>query len=128
MTMRRARLFDGVGEDGQPYFAEDRTRVDDAELRSMLSRFLSGGTFVRRTTFRDIDRLDPTRGKVVPTSTVTDGEWIWNAGLEYYLEVHGIAPEPDFVEYISAKHYHAVKPGESGLRAALEVLQDRARA
>lgn len=123
MTMRRARLFDGVDESRGPYFAEHRARIEDPQLRELLSEFLNGGTIVRRTTFRDIDRMDPSRGNVVPTSTITDGEWIWNAGLTYYLVTHHITPEPEFMAYIATQNYQASSVDRLALREALDVLQ-----
>ncbi|REF35173.1 hypothetical protein [Thermasporomyces composti] len=40
------------------------------------------------------DVFDPDRGKVVPANTLTDGTWVWQDGMGYYLGKDGLAPEP----------------------------------
>jgi hypothetical protein len=121
--MQRARLFDGVGPDGEPYFAPDRARIDDPAERARVAEFLGGGRLIRRTTGRDVDRLDPDRGRAVPMSTHTDGTWIWNAGLRYYVQTHGIAPEPAFLQHIVRSGYRAGEPDDDAMRQALTELR-----
>jgi hypothetical protein len=71
----------------------------------------------------DRDRLDPSRGEAVPLSTMTDGEWIWGDALRYYVQTHGIAPEPDFLAHMAAHDYLAPQPDEAARHAALEHLR-----
>jgi hypothetical protein len=120
--MRRARLFDGIDDNGRPYFAADRARVDDPAERTRIVGFLIGGRIVRRTTALDVDRFDPAAGRAVPMSVHTDGEWLWNAGLAYYLDRHGFAPEPEFVDHIVRCAYTAREPDEAAVQAALALL------
>ena len=123
--MRFARLFDGRDEADNPVFAPDRPRIGDPAERDRVAAFLRAGKVIRRTTGRTTDRLDPARGKQVPMSTHTDGTWIWNAGVRYYLETYGIAPEPEFLAHIAASGYEAVTPEEPAWREALEALRAR---
>lgn len=120
--MRRARLFDGVGDNGAPFFAADHARVDDPAVRARIIGFLAGGRIVRRTTALDVDRFDPAAGRAVPMSVHTDGQWLWNAGLAYYLDRYGLAPEDEFVEHIARHGHVAQDPDEEAVQAALALL------
>jgi hypothetical protein len=121
--MRVARLFDGRDADGQWTFAPDRPRLDADEARRVAG-FLRGGKVIMSVRGSDVDRVDPANGRVVPMSTLTDGMWIWSAAVRYYVETHGIAPEPDFLAHIAAHEYVAVEPAEAAWRAALQQLRE----
>lgn len=123
--MRVARLFDGKDAAGQWAFAPDRPRLADAGERARVARFLSGGKVIRRVVTTDVDRVEPANGRVVPVLTHTDGTWIWSAAVRYYVETHGIAPEPDFLAHIVAHEYVAPEPDEPAWRAALEQLRQQ---
>jgi hypothetical protein len=120
--LRLARVYDGVREPGGPYFADGHPRIGDSLERDRITRFLRSGTPVMVTSERDTDRIDPARGAVVPMSFRTDGHWVWSDALGYYLEVHGIAPEPDFVRHIAGCGYHADAPDPLALRAAVAAV------
>ena len=120
--MKRARLFDGVDEAGEPYFAPDHPRLTD-EQRELVVRFLDSGTTVRRVSRLDVDRVDRSRGNVVPMTSRTDGTWLWNSGLRYYVDRYGIAPEPEFLRHMAACEYVAVPADEQGRKKALAVLR-----
>jgi hypothetical protein len=121
--VRVARLFDGRDARGEWTFAPDRARVDDPAERARVAGFLRGGKVILHVPGSDVDRVEPANGKVVPVSTHTDGTWIWSAGLRYYVEVHGIAPEPDLLAHIVAHEYVAARPEEPAWRAALDRLR-----
>lgn len=118
-----ARLFDGRNAAGDWTFAPDRQRIDDPAERARIARFLGSGRVIIRMSGGDVDRLDPDAGDVVPLSTLTDGVWIWGAALQYYVEHHGIAPEPEFLAHMAACEYVAVQPDEAARREALAVLR-----
>jgi hypothetical protein len=120
--MRIARLFDGKNSAGEWVFGPER-RVTDPEEQARIARFLRGGKMILRVPGSTVDRLEPANGQVVPMSTRTDGVWIWGTAQRYYLEKHGIAPEPDFLAHIVAHEYVAPTPEEPAWRAALEELQ-----
>ncbi|HEX6359383.1 hypothetical protein [Actinophytocola sp.] len=121
--MRIARLFDGRDSAGEWTFAPDRPRITDPDERARIASFLRGGKMILRVPGSDVDRIEPANGQLVPISTRTDGIWIWSTGLRYYVEKHGIAPEPDFLAHIVAHEYVAPMPDEPGWRAALAELQ-----
>ena len=125
--MQNAQLFDGVDTDGNPYFVREHPKLDDPELRNNVVSFLSGGSVIRRTTIRDIDRIDGSRGRAVPMVTHTDGEWIWSSAMRYYVEQHRIAPTPDFLEHMISKNFEARLADEGEIRAALDTLRRKAQ-
>jgi hypothetical protein len=49
------------------------------------------------------DVLDPGRLGVVPVGFRSDGRWIWPDAVTYYLERHGLAPEPELVAHVLAR-------------------------
>lgn len=121
--MRIARLFDGRDAAGEWTFAPDHPRVADAAERARIVRFLRGGKLIFHVPGSDLDRIEPANGRVVPMSTRTDGLWIWGDALRYYVETHGITPEPDFLAHIVAHEYVAPEPDEPAWRAALDQLR-----
>jgi hypothetical protein len=124
MDIKVARLFDGIGQDGVPFFADDRARIEDPEERERVGRYLLSGTMILRTTGRDVDYLDPDRKRSVGMSFRTDGNWLWSDALGHYAMNHGIAPDPDFYQHIRAQSYAPATPDEAAIRRALEVLQE----
>ena len=121
--MRLAQLYDGQDADGNWFFDPDRPRITDPAERERVANFLRRGMVILRVPGSDLDRLEPDNGPVVPISTLTDGTWIWGAALRYYVETHGIAPEPDFYAHIVAHEYVPTQPDEPTWRAALEQLR-----
>ena len=121
--MRVAQLFDRQDAAGEWEFAPDHPRIADPEERARIAGFLRGGKVILRVPGSDVDRFEPGCGTVVPLSTLTDGTWIWGAALRYYVEKHGIAPEPDFLAHIVAHEYVAPVPEEQAWRAALDQLR-----
>jgi hypothetical protein len=121
--MQIARLFDGIDPSGEPFFAPDRPRIADPALRARIADFLGSGKVIRRSGGFDTDRIEPSRGRVVPTSSHTDGTWIWNEALRYYVLTHGIAPEDEFLAHIIGRGYQAAMPDEPAWREALAVLR-----
>ncbi|WP_054564280.1 hypothetical protein [Frankia sp. R43] len=96
-----ARVFDDVDPvGGSPVLAVDHPRIDDPRRREDLLTYLHAGRPVIGTTARLPDLLDPARGEVVPMTLRTDGQWIWTDTVSYYLEEHGLAPDPDLLRHI----------------------------
>jgi hypothetical protein len=118
-TVRPARLFDGVHPQAGPYFAADHELVvDEAERRRLLA-FLRSGAPLVQTTARDRDVVDPRRGRRVPMGYRTDGAWIWNEAAAYYLDAHGLAPDPALCEHIRGCGYACAEPDRDAVRRAL---------
>jgi hypothetical protein len=102
---RIARVFDTPTDDGQPRVDEARGRVTDEVERRRLLEFLESGAVILDTGTRATDMLQPRRQLAVPGVFRTDGTWIWDASVAYYLRWHLVPPEPDFLAHISASRY-----------------------
>lgn len=122
-AMPVARVFDGLepGTD-EPYFAPDHPIVHDAARRERLATYLRAGRPILTTTAQEVDRVDRSRGEVVPLSFRTDGAWIWTDTVTYYLEVHGLAPDPELGAHIAASGYTCPAVDDATARRALDEL------
>lgn len=118
LAMRVARVFDGV-RDGEPYFLPEHPRADDPRLVA----YLGAGRVILGTEGRDLDRLDPARGSVVPLGYRTDGEWIWTDTITYYLEHHRIRPDEDLCVHIATRGFRCPQVDEATARHALGELR-----
>jgi hypothetical protein len=123
--LRIADVYDGLDPASGPYFRPDRDRIADAAERDRVVGYLRDGVVVLRGTDRDPDALDPSRGNVVPGSFRTDGSWVWNDALTYYVREHGIAPDPEFYAHLIANGYHCPEPGPNAAREAVRLLMPR---
>ncbi|MEU5844921.1 hypothetical protein [Saccharopolyspora shandongensis] len=114
-----ARVFDGTDPAGTPFFRPDHQRLEHAE-RNRLLAYLRAGPVVLATDGRMDDVLDPGRGDVVALNFRSDGTWIWNDAVCYYLDRHRLAPDPEL-----AAHVAAAGPPPSGLsRLDLHCVRD----
>jgi hypothetical protein len=106
--LRLARVFDGENPSGSPWFSPGRLRIPEPVRRERLAAYLSGGRLVVRATGRMVDPLDPSRGPVVPLSYRTDGTWVWQEALAYYVRSRGVAPEMALLCHIEERGYAPV--------------------
>jgi hypothetical protein len=98
---RLARAFDGADPERGPYFDPDHPRVTDAE-RDRLLGYLNGAD-VLLAGFEVLDDIvDPDAVGAVPVSFRCDGQWIWTDSVGYYLERHGLAPDPELRAHVLA--------------------------
>jgi hypothetical protein len=95
-----ARVFDGVDPEEGPRFDADRPRIDDPEHRERLLAYLDAGMPIIGTSSLMADIVEPARGEAVPIMFRTDGRWVWSDAAGYYLDEHGIAPDPDLVRHV----------------------------
>jgi hypothetical protein len=118
---RIARAFDGADPQGGPYFAPDHPRVEGAERDRMLGYLAAAEVLLEGFGALD-DLLDPAATGAVPVTFRSDGEWIWTESVAYYLERHGLAPEPELWTHLLA--VAGPPPALSPLQThrALEVL------
>lgn len=119
-----ARVFDGL-EPGthEPRFADDQPIVADVDRRRRLSDYLNAGRPILSTTARDIDRVDRTRGQVVPLSFRTDGTWIWTDTVTYYLDTYGFEPDAELASHVAARGYQCPDVDDLTVRRALDELR-----
>lgn len=121
--MREAALFDGVDSSGVPAISENWPRVTDPVEQERVSQFLASGTLVLRTTGRGgVDRIAPDRGRKVPLSFATDGEWIWSRSIRYYFVEHQVPLQAEFLAHMRTKGYVAETPTEAQLAQAEAIL------
>jgi len=120
--VRIAVLFDEVDPTEGPRFHPNHPRVDEEESPKLLG-YLRNGEPLLLTTGRLDDVVDQARGKVVPMSFRTDGAWVWSDATAYYLEAHGLQPDPALVKHIRAMGH--VRPAVDGvdMHRAMAVLR-----
>jgi hypothetical protein len=53
----------------------------------------------------------------------TDGTWIWSEATTYYLEVHGLLPDPELAAHIRALGYAAPVVDGIARHRAMAVLK-----
>ena len=122
---RFARADDGVEPDGAPHYAPERGYITDPDERDRLLTFLTGGTLVLATDWADADRIDPTRQFAVRREYRSDGTWVWNFAVEYYLRWHNVAPEPPFRRWIAEHGYRAARVTPDVAARALAATEQR---
>jgi hypothetical protein len=119
-TTRIARVFDGA-TNGVPFYLPDHPRLEPAERTGPLA-YLEGGALLLMTTGTEPDFVEPERGELVPMSFRTDGYWIWNDAVAYYLTEYGYAPEPEFLAAMQAADWTCPTPDEATLDRVLSEL------
>ena len=119
-TTRIAKVFDGAAE-GVPYYLPNHPRLTPAERAEPLA-YLAAGTALLMTTATEPDFVEPTRGEVVPMNFRTDGTWVWNDALAYYLGEYGFAPEAEFLAAMRAAGWVCPTPEVEVVERALEEL------
>ncbi|MFI7122135.1 hypothetical protein [Amycolatopsis sp. NPDC049868] len=119
-----ARVFDVVHPETGPGFEPGHPRIEDpAELRALVA-YLASGTPVLSTPSLLDDVVDRDRTAAVPSNFLTDGTWIWTDAVTYYLEHHGLAPEPGLLGHLRAQGPSAGPvPSDVVRRAAGFVLE-----
>jgi len=101
-AVRLARAFDGADAGEGPYFDGDHPRLDGPDGERVVA-YLRAGELVLYTPGRLDDVLDPGRTSAVPVGFRSDGQWVWPDAVAYYLQCHGLAPEPDLVAHVLAR-------------------------
>lgn len=119
-TTRIAKVFDGA-TDGVPYYLPDHPRLSPADRTGPLA-YLAAGAPLLMTTATEPDFVEPARGEVVPMSFRTDGFWVWNDALAYYLTEYGFAPEPDFLAAMEDADWKCPTPEAAVVDRALDEL------
>jgi hypothetical protein len=115
---RLAAVFDQVDPVAGPSFSPTRVRLPQGADRTAVAAYLRAGTPVLVTPMLARDVVEPERGGVVPMGFRTDGEWIWTDTVSYYLEEHGISPEPGLLAHVRSKDGALPVPPTTGVLAA----------
>jgi hypothetical protein len=106
-----ASVFDEVDPTVGPRFTADHPVADGEEVPKLLE-YLRRGEGLLLTTARLDDVVQPERGSAVPMSFRTDGTWVWSDATTYYLDTHGLLPDPGLVAHIRSVDY--ICPGVDG--------------
>ncbi len=100
--MRTPRVFDALDDAGNPVL--DRAPLEPTERDRVLD-YLAAAPVVLAARSHDSDVLDPDRPPSVPLTFRTDGTWVWPGAVAYYLREHDVAPDPEFLAHLRARHY-----------------------
>ncbi|REF35175.1 hypothetical protein DFJ64_0547 [Thermasporomyces composti] len=79
-----------------PRIRPARRVITDLEEKRRILDYLRSGAVVQAHAGGAPETFDPTRGEVVPASTLTAGTWVWQEGMVYYLDTYGLASEPEY--------------------------------
>ncbi|MEB3367691.1 hypothetical protein [Saccharopolyspora mangrovi] len=116
---RLARVFDGADTIGNPFFRPDHPRAE-AEQRRRLLDYLGSAPIALATERVMPDVIDPNR--TLPLNFRSDGTWIWNDAVCYYLDRYHLAPDPDLVAHVIIASPEPPELGRLGLHRAIGVL------
>ena len=119
---RFAALVDGLDAEGCPAILPERRMISDPEEKEKIRGYLQSGAVLQALAGRAPDLFDPDRGNVVPANTLTDGTWIWQDGMVYYLDKYDLGPEPEFLEHMAAAGFQCPEVPPSRLELAGRAL------
>jgi hypothetical protein len=112
-----AVVFDDVDPGAGGSMRPDHPRIDNPE-RDRVVRYLSAGEPLLVTPTLDVDVVAPELGQAVPVTFRTDGYWIWSDAAGYYLQRHGLAPDPGLLAHIRARDYAVPESDGAALHRA----------
>jgi hypothetical protein len=116
--LRLARVFDGQSPSGAPWFSPGRLRLPEGVRRQRIAAYLTSGRLVVRAAGLAADPLVESGQPVVALNYRTDGTWVWQEALAYYVLTRGAAPELEFLCHLE----------ERGLMPAADVPDEVASA
>ncbi|AOS61689.1 hypothetical protein [Actinoalloteichus hymeniacidonis] len=114
-----ARVFDGQTENGDPVV--NREPLTPEEKEKVLA-YLVAGDIVLSGRGRVPDQLDPEHPRRVPVAWLTDGTWLWQPAVRYYLEKHDLAPDPAFLTHIRQLNYQIPTVNDDTRQAATRAV------
>jgi hypothetical protein len=103
--VRLARLYDGEGPTGRPWFSPLRARIPEPLRRERLAAYLERGRVVVRANDSAPDPLDSRYS--LPLNFRTDGIWVWPESLAHYVLTRGVGPELALLCHIEERGYLA---------------------
>lgn len=109
--MKVASIYDPTQTD-RPTIASDHAVLESSEARKVADYLLQSGVLILRTTQRVADLLGDDSEPRVPVSTATDGVWLWNKAVEYYVRNHGLSPGQEMLDYIRERDYQPRKASQ----------------
>ncbi|MFB4314097.1 hypothetical protein [Actinomadura sp. 21ATH] len=124
--MFSARVFDRPAAGGERP-SVSRPAVPADEVDKIVSYLKNGRMVIAARSFAP-DEVEPSRGDQVPLIFLTDGTWVWAGAVHYYLEKHGIAPEPALLAHIRAQGYRPPEVDEAVMETAIEIATGKREA
>ncbi|APU12923.1 MULTISPECIES: hypothetical protein [Actinoalloteichus] len=115
----QARVFDGRADDGAPVVHREPLTSEEKER---VIAYLVAGQVVLSGRGRVPDQLDPEQPRRVPVAWLTDGTWLWQPAVRYYLEKHDLAPDPAFLAHIRRHQYQPPAVTEEIKQAAARAV------
>lgn len=103
---------------GQPTFAKDHPLLSK-ELAIRIANYLDRGVIMLHTTKMKADLFDPQANLKVSCSMRTDGEWIWEDAVGYYVRHYLLAPDENFMSYLKSRDYISRTPNETEISSVL---------
>jgi hypothetical protein len=116
--MRATSIWGKEPDTGEVVLREDLGTLDE-EDKLKLVEYLVGGFPLEGTSARTPDLLDPQAPAQVPSGWRTDGTWIWQAALSYYVNKYGVAPESQFLEHVRERDFELAEPSAEQVQEAL---------
>ncbi|MCO8275549.1 hypothetical protein M1L60_33690 [Actinoplanes sp. TRM 88003] len=116
-----ARVFDSYHDVTGGSFAADRPTLAGAELEQV-ALYLESGSVLLATGTLDPDPFDEGLGPIVPVTVRTDGQWVWNDAVVYFLRTYAISPDAELLEHIRTRRYRIAEPGLVAEHRALAAL------
>jgi hypothetical protein len=113
---RRLRLWDAG--DVSAGVLDSLPRLSPAEASRVVG-YLRSGTLILDSGVRQADRFEPARGEPIGGALRTDGSWVWDEAVEYYIENYGVSPGRAFLDYLAARDYQARRPTSDEIDAAV---------
>lgn len=88
----------------------------------LIARYLQGGTPVLRTTEKERDYFAKNDELRVGMSSYTDGLYIWDDSLLYYVRTYSLSPGEEFIDHCRLIDFETRLPSKDELEMALENL------
>lgn len=118
-----AEVFDDYDEQDRPVVA-GREPVPAEEL-DPLRQYLENAPIVLASRDDEQDQLDPERALSVPGTWHTDGTWLWQGAVAYYLAQYGVPPQGEFLEHVRERDFTLREVDDATRDAAVSELLDR---
>lgn len=102
---------------------DSRLPLTEADAEKVAAYLRSGGVIFRNTE-KIPDPLGNASALVVPLSLLTDGEWIWNESLTYFVATHRFCPSDEFMSYLRQRDFEPRVPSAEQVAEALAAIQE----
>lgn len=119
-TMRFLSIYDPTNREA-PTISPKHPQLSDDQAQSVV-HYLRSGTVVLRTTATRPDLLDDGAVVLPSASSFTDGFWIWNESLPFYVDKYKLSPGDEFLDYCEGRSWVPRKPTDEEVAEALQMI------